>query len=61
VVPAAGIQSEMELAFVGSYQLVAPTLDRLERLPVPQRDAVAEPGSFGGWIDQCSAADPVVG
>jgi DNA-binding CsgD family transcriptional regulator len=36
----AGIQSEMELPFAGVHQLCAPMLDRLERLPVPQRDAL---------------------
>jgi predicted ATPase len=30
----------MELAFAGLQQLLAPMLDRLERLPVPQRDAL---------------------
>jgi DNA-binding CsgD family transcriptional regulator len=37
---AAGIESEMELAFAGLQQLCAPILDRLEDLPVPQRDAL---------------------
>ena len=37
---AVGVQSEMELAFAGLHQLVAPMLDRLERLPIPQRDAL---------------------
>ena len=37
---AAGVQSEMELAFAGLHQLLAPMLDRLERLPAPQRDAL---------------------
>jgi DNA-binding CsgD family transcriptional regulator len=37
---AAGIQSEMELAFAGLHQLLGPMLDRLERLPAPQRDAL---------------------
>src|SRR5258705_8289508 len=37
---AAGVQSEMELAFAGLQQLCAPMLDRLERLPAPQRDAL---------------------
>jgi DNA-binding CsgD family transcriptional regulator len=37
---AAGVQSEMEVAFAGLHQLVAPMLDRLERLPAPQRDAL---------------------
>jgi hypothetical protein len=36
----AGVQSEMELAFAALHQLCAPTLDRLEALPVPQRDAL---------------------
>ncbi|WP_210583193.1 LuxR family transcriptional regulator [Streptomyces sp. GESEQ-35] len=40
VARAVGVQSEMELAFAGLHQLVAPMLDRLERLPVPQRDAL---------------------
>src|SRR4030088_2137199 len=37
---AAGVQSEMELAFAGLHLLLAPMLDRVERLPVPQRDAL---------------------
>src|SRR4051812_35590587 len=40
VVRASGVQSEMELAFAGLHQLLAPTLDRLERLPPPQHDAL---------------------
>jgi len=40
VARAAGIQSEMELAFAALHQLLAPMLDRLEHLPVPQRDAL---------------------
>jgi hypothetical protein len=36
----AGVQAEMELAFAGLHQLCAPMLDRLERIPVPQRDAL---------------------
>jgi hypothetical protein len=40
VARAAGVQSEMELAFAGVHQLCAPMLDRLERLPDPQRDAL---------------------
>ncbi|MFL5617603.1 MAG: AAA family ATPase [Gemmatimonadaceae bacterium] len=38
---AAGVESEMELAFAGVHQLCAPLLGRLTRLPAPQRDAVA--------------------
>jgi len=37
---AAGVQSEMELAFAGLHQLCAPMLDRLDHLPKPQRDAL---------------------
>jgi DNA-binding CsgD family transcriptional regulator len=37
---AAGVQSEMELAFAGLHQLCAPMLDRIERLPDPQREAL---------------------
>jgi hypothetical protein len=40
VATAAGVESEMELAYSGLHQLCAPMLDRLERLPVPQRDAL---------------------
>jgi hypothetical protein len=40
VVRAAGIQSEMELPFAGLHQLCAPMLDHLERLPLPQREAL---------------------
>jgi DNA-binding CsgD family transcriptional regulator/tetratricopeptide (TPR) repeat protein len=40
VARAAGVQSEMELAFAGLHHLLAPMLDRLERLPVSQRDAL---------------------
>jgi len=36
----AGVQSEMELAFAGLHQLCVPMLDRLDRLPVPQRAAL---------------------
>jgi len=35
-----GVQSEMELAFAGLHQLCTPVLDRLDRLPVPQREAL---------------------
>jgi DNA-binding NarL/FixJ family response regulator len=40
VARAAGVQSEMELAFAGLHQLCAPLLTRAGRLPVPQRDAL---------------------
>src|SRR4051812_10167656 len=40
VLRAAGVQSEMELPFAGLHQLCMPMLDRLERLPAPQRGAL---------------------
>ncbi len=40
VVRAAGVQSEMELAFAGLHQLCSPLLDRLGRLPLPQARAL---------------------
>ena len=40
VARAGGIESEMELPFAGLHQLCVPMLDRLERLPDPQRDAL---------------------
>src|ERR1700691_1404961 len=40
VVRAAGVESEMELAFAGLHQLLAPVLDRVGRLPGPQREAL---------------------
>jgi DNA-binding CsgD family transcriptional regulator len=36
----AGVESEMELAFAALQQLCAPMLDKLERLPDPQREAL---------------------
>ena len=36
-----GVESEMELAFSGLHQICAPMLDQLERLPDPQRQALA--------------------
>src|SRR3954471_22103862 len=45
VAHATGVQAEMELAFAGLHQLCAPMLDRLERLPGPQHDALAS--AFG--------------
>ena len=41
VARAAGVESEMELAYAGLHQLCAPMLDHLDRLPVPQREALA--------------------
>jgi hypothetical protein len=56
---AAGVESEMELAFAGLHLLCVPLLDRLESLPLPQRDALgaglAGPGgprvaAVIGWL-----------
>ena len=41
VVRAVGVESEMELPFAALHQLCAPLLDRLERVPAPQRAALA--------------------
>ena len=41
VARAAGVESEMELAYAGLHQLCAPMLGHLGRLPAPQRDALA--------------------
>ena len=40
VVRAVGVESEMELAFASLHQLCGPLLDRLDRLPPPQRQAM---------------------
>src|SRR6516165_11186414 len=40
VARAAGVESEMELAFASLHLLCGPLLDRLEGLPPPQRDAL---------------------
>ena len=41
VAKAVGIESEMELAYSGLHQLCGPMLDHLDRLPGPQREALA--------------------
>jgi len=40
VLRAAGVESEMELAFAGLHQLFVPLLDRLDRLSGPQLEAL---------------------
>src|ERR1700733_4450656 len=40
VMRAVGVESEMELAFAALQQLCAPIVDRLDRLPAPQQDAL---------------------
>jgi DNA-binding CsgD family transcriptional regulator len=51
VVRVVGVESEMELPFAALQQVCAPVLDRLQRLPGPQRDALRV--AFG-----LSAGDP---
>ncbi len=40
ILRAAGVESEMELAYASLQQVCAPTLDRLERIPGPRQDAL---------------------
>ena len=40
VATSVGVEAEMELAYSGLHQLLAPMLDHLDRLPTPQRDAL---------------------
>ncbi|MET8852713.1 AAA family ATPase [Amycolatopsis sp. NPDC004625] len=40
VARAAGVEAEQVMAYAGLHQLCAPHLDRLDRLPEPQRDAL---------------------
>ncbi len=44
VVSAAGVESEMELAYSGLHELCVPLLGHLEELPVPQKFRVAPEG-----------------
>jgi hypothetical protein len=60
---AVGVESEMELAFAGLHQLCAPFLDRLDRLPGPQRDALRtafglRPGRPGSVPGRAGGAEP---
>ncbi|MEE1736007.1 AAA family ATPase [Streptomyces sp. BE147] len=41
ILRATGVESEMELAFAGLHQLCMPMMGHLDRLPGPQRDALA--------------------
>ena len=41
VATAVGVESEMELAYSGLHQLCGPMLNHLDRLPIPQREALA--------------------
>src|SRR6476660_4641682 len=40
VLGAVGVESEMELAYAGLHQVCAALLDRRDRLPAPQRQAL---------------------
>ena len=48
VIRAVGIESEMELAFVGLQQLCEPLLEIRHRLPGPQREALESAFGLGG-------------
>lgn len=54
VARATGIESEMELPFAGLHQLCAPMLDFRDRLPAPQREALAAAFGYsvGGPLDR---------
>jgi hypothetical protein len=58
IMRAVGVESEMELAFAALQQLCAPMLDRLNRLPAPQQDAlgVAFGLRAGNAPDRCHQA-----
>src|ERR1700738_1004308 len=50
VARAAGVQSEMELAFAGLHQLCAPMLDHVQSLPAPQREALRTAFGLAGGV-----------
>ena len=52
VLRAAGVESEMELAFAGVHQLCAPLLTHLGRLPGPQRQALST--AFGLTVGEAA-------
>src|SRR5690242_9135974 len=56
VVRAAGVESEVELAFASLHLLCVPLLGRLEGLPVPQRDALGAAAAVRGR--RCAVAGP---
>jgi DNA-binding CsgD family transcriptional regulator len=70
IVRAAGAEPEIEMAFAGLHQLCAPFLDRLGRLPGPQRDALGTafslrdgdgPDSFAVGLAALSLVSDVAG
>ena len=51
IVRAVGVQQEMELAYAGLHQVCVSMLDDMDRLPVPQRDALRTAfGMSGGPV-----------
>jgi DNA-binding CsgD family transcriptional regulator len=48
IVRLAGVEAEMELAYAGLHQFCAPFLDRLDRLPEPQRNALGTAFGLAG-------------
>ncbi|WP_166906926.1 LuxR family transcriptional regulator [Mycobacterium sp. DL440] len=48
VTQVAGVESDMELAFAGLHHLCTPLLDKLDKIPEPQRDALSV--AFGRGI-----------
>ena len=67
VVRAVGVESEMELAFASVHQLCGPMLDRLPRLPAPQRQALEivfglSAGAAAGSVPRgLGGVEPVLG
>ena len=67
VARAVGVESEMELPFASLHQLSGPMLDRLERLPAPQREALeivfalSAAGGTGSVSGQFGSAESVLG
>ena len=47
VLRGSGVEFEAELPFAGLSQLLRPALDRLDRLPAPQREALASAFGLG--------------
>jgi len=56
VARAAGVESEMELAYAGLHQLCAPLLDHLGRLPAPQRNALTTVFGLSSGASKSAAA-----
>ena len=59
----AGVESERDLAYAGLHRLCAPMLDRLDQLPVPQRQALAAAFGLhsGGQVDMLFLGLAVLG